>query len=195
MRGDKEDNVVRGRFGRRRTGGWTNATDVEPRNVRGQARTNTPWASYAALCLGAMLVGGAYGAGAFNGLLSPRTQTASAVGIRANFAFCHTGGGYNCVVDGDTIWLKGQKIRIADIDTPETHDPRCSSEKELGDQATQRLRQLLNEGAVTLKPIDRDEDNYGRKLRIVLVNGTSVGDTLVGEGLARWYKGGRQPWC
>jgi micrococcal nuclease len=57
------------------------------------------------------------------------------------------------------------------------------------------LRQLLNGGAVTLEPIDRDEDRYGRKLRIVLVDGTSVGGTLVGEGLARWYKGGRQPWC
>ena len=49
---------------------------------------------------------------------------------------CFTGGGYNCVVDGDTIWLHGEKIRIADIDAPETHDPRCSSEKELGDRAT-----------------------------------------------------------
>jgi len=43
--------------------------------------------------------------------------------------------------------------------------------------------------------IDRDEDRYGRKLRIVFVNGTSVGNTLVGEGLARWYGSGRQPWC
>ena len=45
------------------------------------------------------------------------------------FPLCHTGGGYNCVVDGDTIWLGGQNIRIADIDAPETHKPRCASEK------------------------------------------------------------------
>ena len=108
---------------------------------------------------------------------------------------CFTGGGYNCVVDGDTIWLQGTKIRIADIDAPETHDPRCSSEKALGDRATRRLHQLLNNGSVTLEQIDRDHDTYGRKLRIVLVNGQSVGDTLVGEGLARWYQGGRRPWC
>ena len=47
------------------------------------------------------------------------------------------------MVDGDTIWLQGTKIRIADIDTPETHQPRCASEKALGDKATQRLQQLL----------------------------------------------------
>ncbi len=28
-----------------------------------------------------------------------------------------------CVVDGDTIWLEGVKIRIADIDTPEISQP------------------------------------------------------------------------
>jgi endonuclease YncB( thermonuclease family) len=116
-------------------------------------------------------------------------------GVRAHFSLCFIGGGYNCVVDGDTIWLGGEKIRIADIDAPETHDPRCACEKQLGDRATLRLQQLLNRGSVTLRPIDRDRDRYGRKLRLVLVNGMSVGDTLVAEGLARWYAGHRRPWC
>ena len=122
--------------------------------------------------------------------------TAGTNGARVSFGLCHTGGGTNCVVDGDTLWLAGQNIRIADIDAPETHDYRCSAEKELGDRATQRLHQLVNEGTVTLQPIgDRDEDSYGRKLRFVMVDGTSVGDTLVGEGLARYYEGGKRPWC
>jgi endonuclease YncB( thermonuclease family) len=108
---------------------------------------------------------------------------------------CFIGGGTNCVVDGDTIWLEGEKIRIADIDAPETHDPRCASEKALGDRATIRLQELLDSGTVTLEPIDRDTDIYGRKLRLVLVDGKSVGDTLVAEGLARWYEGHRRPWC
>lgn len=99
------------------------------------------------------------------------------------------------MVDGDTIWFQGTKIRIADIDAPETHEPRCSSEEALGNRATGRLQQLLNNGSVTLETIDRDEDRYGRKLRIVRVDGSSVGDTLVGEGLARWYEGRRRPWC
>lgn len=115
--------------------------------------------------------------------------------VRATFGFCHMGGGTNCVVDGDTIWLAGQNIRIADIDAPETHDYRCAKEKALGDRATQRLRQLVSSGSVTLRSADRDQDSYGRKLRLVLVNGKGVGDTLVSEGLARYYEGGKRPWC
>ena len=114
----------------------------------------------------------------------------------ATFGFCHTGGGANCVVDGDTIWITGQNVRVADIDAPETHDYRCPEEKALGDRATQRLHQLVNSGPVTLEPTGtRDADNYGRKLRLVMVNGASVGETLVSEGLARYYEGGKRPWC
>jgi endonuclease YncB( thermonuclease family) len=32
-------------------------------------------------------------------------------------------------------------------------------------------------------------------LRVVRVDGQSVGSVLVEEGLARWYAGGRRPWC
>lgn len=39
----------------------------------------------------------------------------------ARFSRCGGFGGRdNCVVDGDTLWYRGQKIRIADINTPET---------------------------------------------------------------------------
>lgn len=116
-------------------------------------------------------------------------------GKRVSFSFCYIGGGDNCVVDGDTIWLEGVKIRIADIDTPETHDYQCPAERQLGDRATARLEEILESGPITLEAIDREEDQYGRKLRIVKVSGASVGDTLVSEGLARWYSSGRQPWC
>ena len=82
-----------------------------------------------------------------------------------------------------------------DIDTPETHPPRCPIEAALGARATQRLHQLLNDGAVDLQPVDRDTDRYGRLLRIVTRNGQSLGETLVGEGLARRWDGARHPWC
>jgi hypothetical protein len=48
------------------------------------------------------------------------------------FQKCATGTRQACVVDGDTIWLNGQKIRVADIDTPEVNEPKCSSELALG---------------------------------------------------------------
>jgi micrococcal nuclease len=115
---------------------------------------------------------------------------------QARFSTCHSGGGTNCVVDGDTFWLAGEKIRIADIDTPETHPSGCAAEADLGNRATERLRELLNAGSFTLAPIDRDRDKYGRKLRIVERGGASLGAVLVSEGLARPYAGGyRESWC
>ena len=113
----------------------------------------------------------------------------------ASFGFCHTGGGSNCVVDGDTLYYQGAKIRIADIDTPETHPSRCAEEARLGDAATQRLHALVNAGPFSLQSIDRDEDVYGRKLRLVTRGGVSIGQDLVDQGLARWYGVGRQSWC
>ncbi len=121
-------------------------------------------------------------------------QTAQA--RQARFTLCAQGGGENCVVDGDTIWLKGEKIRIADIDTPETHPSRCAQEALLGEKATLRLRDLLNQGRFSVQPIKRDRDRYGRKLRILERDGQSLGLILVREGLARPYQGGRRaPWC
>jgi endonuclease YncB( thermonuclease family) len=188
MRGRNKFRVVQG--GRR----WTKPQDYQTRNGG--------WWRYSGLWLGAVFVGLMVGIGpswlseiGSSGNREPKALLGSAKGVRASFGSCHIGGGYNCVVDGDTLYVEGVKIRVADIDAPETHDPRCASERELGDRATDRLRQLVNSGTVTLASIDRDEDRYGRKLRIVKVDGDSVGDTLVGEGLARWYGNGRRPWC
>ncbi len=127
---------------------------------------------------------------------SSAAQAASVARGEIQFTLCHTGGGINCVVDGDTIWMQGVKIRIADIDTAETHPSRCAAEADLGERATRRLQALLNAGPIKLEPIERDEDRYGRKLRIVVRNGVSLGDILVDEGLARRYRGGpREGWC
>ena len=101
-----------------------------------------------------------------------------------------------CVVDGDTFWLDGEKYRIADIDTPEISQPRCEYEKQLGERATERLIELLNAGPIGLRTIgDRDKDQFGRKLRVVVRDGKSLGDQLVAEGLARTWTGSREPWC
>ncbi len=122
-------------------------------------------------------------------------QTAEDPGIVRDFGSCHSGGGTNCVVDGDTFWLDGEKVRIADIDAPETHPSRCAREAGLGAQATARLQVLLNAGPVVLDVADRDIDRYGRKLRIVRRDGRSLGTMLVDEGLARPWEGRRRPWC
>jgi len=100
------------------------------------------------------------------------------------------------VIDGDTFDYGGTRIRIADIDTPEVRG-RCAYETALAGRATQRMSALLAAGPFELQPLPsgRDEDRYGRKLRIVTRGGRSLGDVLVGEGLARTWTGRREPWC
>jgi endonuclease YncB( thermonuclease family) len=115
--------------------------------------------------------------------------------LRAAFSLCSGASRSNCVIDGDTFWFKGEKIRIADIDTPEISPPRCAREAELGHAAKRRLLALLNGGEFTLERGWRDEDRYGRKLRTVKRDGRSLGDMLVAEGLARRWDGARRPWC
>lgn len=112
------------------------------------------------------------------------------------FQTCATGTRQACVVDGDTIWLNGQKIRVADIDTPEVSEPKCSSELAAGKRATDRMLELLNEGSFELKGWPgRDTDHHGRRLRVLIRDGRSLGDILVSEGLARTWSGRREPWC
>ncbi len=101
-----------------------------------------------------------------------------------------------CVVDGDTLWIDGVKVRVADIDAPEISEPKCASELALGNRATQRLIELVNQGPFELQAWPgRDKDRYGRALRVLVRHGHSLGDTLVSEGLARTWTGRREPWC
>lgn len=115
--------------------------------------------------------------------------------LSGDFVLCVRGKPAECVVDGDTFHAAGQTWRIADIDAPEVFSPKCPAEKALGDRATARLLALLGEGPVMLAPADRNEDRYGRKLRILMRDGKSLGLQLVAEGLAREWDGARHPWC
>ncbi len=114
---------------------------------------------------------------------------------RADFTYCDRLPRINCVVDGDTFWYRGRKIRISNINTPEISRPKCARELALGKRAKSRLFELLNDGNFTLMHGPRDKDYYGRYLRIVERKGTNLGDILIGEGLAHRWKGRRESWC
>jgi micrococcal nuclease len=126
---------------------------------------------------------------------SPFASAPGADGHSGSFGLCGYAIRYNCVIDGDTFYYRGEKIRVLGIDTPETHPPRCAREERLGTQATFRLQQLLNAGPFSLREGMRDEDVYGRKLRSVMRSGRNLGDQMIAEGYARSYGSGRRPWC
>lgn len=129
--------------------------------------------------------------------LTLATPTSAVAGPTGGMRLCpEFGQRYTCVVDGDTVWLQGIKIRLEGIDAPEVSQPQCSRERRLGNQATERLRQLLSGGQIVVKRVGRaDEDRYGRKLRTLYVNGVDVGTVLVREGLARIWPNGPERWC
>lgn len=171
------------------------------RTGQGRLRKRAKGPSLTALVTGGVLIGA--GLGWFGPELAQRFQNARrevaapAAGdsLSARFGFCHSGGGTNCVVDGDTFWFEGEKVRVMDIDAPETHPPRCPEEAALGARATQRLQALMNAGPFSLESGDRETDRYGRSLRVVTRGGQSIGEMLVAEGLAREWDGARHPWC
>lgn len=111
---------------------------------------------------------------------------------------CSGAARHTCVVDGDTVWIEGEKIRLADIDAPESNAP-CTEGRIAAAKATGRLAALLALGDFQIirgDPVDgRKKDRFGRTLAVILMDGTSVGDILVGEGLARSWSGVREGWC
>jgi endonuclease YncB( thermonuclease family) len=81
------------------------------------------------------------------------------------------------------------------FDTPEIHFAKCTEEFALGMAAKERLEELLASGEVRIIESGRT-DKFRRTLAHVEVDGRDVGEILIGEGLARPYKGEkRKPWC
>lgn len=111
-----------------------------------------------------------------------------------SFGFCGEGTHFNCVLDGNTFWVRGAKIRIADIETPSIDPPACPEAKNRGTAAKLRLLALLNQGAFTLQPSASEADRDGVKFRTLYRQGRSLGMEMVGEGLAQ-PAGSHKSWC
>ncbi|QKV19711.1 thermonuclease family protein [Oricola thermophila] len=108
---------------------------------------------------------------------------------------CGSGRRVNCVVDGDTLWLDGEKIRIVNIDAPEVKG-RCRAERERAATATRMLASLVSNRPIRL---DREgRDRYGRTLASLVTPEGDVGSALVAQRLAVHWRGRREPaetWC
>lgn len=113
--------------------------------------------------------------------------------VNANFPLCGEGRRYTCTVDGDTVWLAGEKIRLAGIDAPELSSPDCASERALAHEATIRLSEILSSREWHL--VREGKDRYGRTLATFHSSGETAGSRLVREGLARPWGGRKESWC
>jgi len=109
--------------------------------------------------------------------------------------YCDGGKRHTCIVNGDTIWLEGEKLRPQGFDTPEPQTNMCggASEKKLALKVKARLRELLNNNTWTVERFGLDR--YERTLATIRINGEDVGDILIRERLARKWPDGHEWWC
>ncbi|TIM63803.1 MAG: thermonuclease family protein, partial [Mesorhizobium sp.] len=117
------------------------------------------------------------------------------------------------VTDGDTIRLNGttRGTRLVGFNAPESIEPRCDAEADLGRRAKARLRELVVAVKLELKMVPcscppgtegTSTCNYGRSCGSLFADGRDVGDVLVSEGLAVPFVCGStscpptpRPWC
>ena len=93
------------------------------------------------------------------------------------------------VVDGDTIYLNGEKIRFTGIDTPELKQT-CIKEGVInpcGVIAKEILIKKINDNKVEC--ISNGKDQYKRTLAECFVNGESLSSYLVRSGYGFAYRG------
>lgn len=123
------------------------------------------------------------------------TATSVSGSLSENFGLCGQGTHINCVFDGSTFWVKGAKIRIADIATPDADTSRCAEELRRANAAKLRLLSLLNAGPFVVQAQLPDSDQDGAKQRRIIRNGQSFGDLLISEGLAHRATDRAVSWC
>mgnify|MGYP003642500662 CR=1 FL=1 len=102
------------------------------------------------------------------------------------------------VVDGDTIDANielgfditiHKRIRLAGIDTPESRT-RDLEEKARGLASKDRLVELLGDGKFVLE--SKEVGKYGRVLGTLHIDDVNINETLVEEGFAVEYWGGKK---
>ena len=116
----------------------------------------------------------------------------AAAAAAARFNQCYNGGA-NCVIDGDTIYVAGEKVEIAGIAAPQIQAAACADERNRGIDAAIGLADRLNGGKVTVGGPIRDPS--GREVRKVAVDGRDVAAAMVGAGLARDDSSAPRSWC
>lgn len=111
--------------------------------------------------------------------------TAAAFGLSHVQAQEGTISGYARVIDGDSLVVAGQRVRLFGIDAVELHQS-CGSTP-CGFIAKATLERLIGNAPVTC--IERDRDRFGRSVAVCRsVGGDDLGGLMVGLGWATAYR-------
>lgn len=131
-------------------------------------------------------------------------------------AFAETiDGTATIIIDGDTIALPctgeisrgcAERVRILNIDAPETRGAVCEAERMAGLEAKARLAALLRGQPVNIERCEGDTgrcaDRYGRTLARLSTSTGDIGQALIASGHALpWQPGAaakfarQQHWC
>jgi endonuclease YncB( thermonuclease family) len=92
------------------------------------------------------------------------------------------------VIDGDSIDISGQRIRLHGIDTPEAKQ-ECERDGVTwlcGAAATQALKELI--GNFDVSCVQRDKDRYGRVVAVCYASGIDLNAAMVQSGMALAYR-------
>lgn len=93
------------------------------------------------------------------------------------------------VIDGDTIEVHDQRIRLHGIDAPESVQSCDDAEGQpyrCGQRAALALDELIADRPVTCE--GRDVDRYGRVVAVCSIAGVDLGEAMVSQGWALAYR-------
>ncbi len=113
---------------------------------------------------------------------------AALIALFASPIHAETLSGHARVVDGDTLAVSGQRVRLNGIDAPETRQTcaRDGRQWACGKASTQAMRTLVGQNPVRCEISGRDR--YGRAIGTCFVNGRDLQQELVRQGLALAYR-------
>jgi micrococcal nuclease len=111
------------------------------------------------------------------------------------FGLCSDPPHNDCVVDGDTFWLNGREIRIANVDAPEM-TAQCYAQANLAAEARRTLARVIDGVPLQIHGVGRDRD--GRLIARVVTPKGDAGKRLLSWRVAVPWVPGQQAttdWC
>jgi endonuclease YncB( thermonuclease family) len=100
------------------------------------------------------------------------------------------------VIDGDTLKCDDERIRIENIDAPETtYRAHCEYEITLGKAAAWEAMELISKAKEARIVRNARKDYYGRTLAFIELDGRDLGESLIKAGYAQPWAGRKAEWC